>query len=241
MPGRRPLGGIRGGCGSAFRGLLSPRALSSRAAGPPTSGGLDVNEHTDGSNGTQARALGRKGDRGLWKGRRRQQWARVWRGLWVCPPTTPPPPAISAGNRALPRTTCHPGGGSPVPQQRPSALTTLQMTLTRLGEDLACRTRAAAHESASLTTRADQRLRSLGPALGPVPKSPVAPCSHSTGSTCACNSLPTGEVAAAAAAAPEMTNNSSMGRPLPSAQRCSSCPRRRNQIRKINRAVRIFP
>lgn len=40
---------LAGGCGSSFQGLLSHGALSSRTAGPPTSGGLDVNEHTDGS------------------------------------------------------------------------------------------------------------------------------------------------------------------------------------------------
>lgn len=114
---------LAGGRGSRFRGLLSPGALSSRPAGPPTSGRLDVSEHTDGSVAMGPRlglwgevVTGDSGKAGGGRGGLGRGVASASVPLQPC--QTPPPPApvpLCAGggeeNRALPGTSCHRRGG----------------------------------------------------------------------------------------------------------------------------------
>lgn len=245
---------LAGGGGSRFRGLLSPGALSSRPAGPPTSGRLDVSEHTDGSVAMGPRlglwgevVTGDSGKAGGGRGGLGRGVASASVPLQPC--QTPPPTCSRAalcwgeGGRIAPclaPAATGGGGGSPVPQQRPQR----------------------PDDTPDHSDQAGRRpglkpgLRRTEPPAGPrgqrrtsLPRVCPGRCSYD--SCCAlfpfnwvnmCLQLPPyGGDRAAAAAAPEMTNNSSMGRPLPSAQQCSSCTRRRNQIRKINRAGRIFP
>lgn len=199
---------LAGGGGSRFRGLLSPGALSSRPAGPPTSGRLDVSEHTDGSVAMGPRlglwgevVTGDSGKAGGGRGGLGRGVASASVPLQPC--QTPPPPApvpLCAGGRGgKSRLAWHQlppewGAALRYPSNDRSALTTLQTTLTRLGDDLASNPGCGAlNRQPGLAGRGG--LRSLGSALGAVPTTPVAPCSHSTGSTCACNSLPTGEIA----------------------------------------------